>query len=487
MKKTKRLIITFFWVLFLIGCNRLSHQAGLSSRNLIPLVKKVQPAVVTIITYDMNQNAMDLGSGFFIDPKGYLVTNFHVLGGAYSAVVKTNDGGLYPIEAIVAENETADLIKVRVKLDGEKIKWVSITDEEPVIAERIMVVGSPLGLEQTVSEGIISAVREIPLVGKIFQLSAPISPGSSGSPVINMNGKVLGVVSFQATKGQNLNFAVSGKAVLELKQKAEPQSVSEWTYDIQKRTPKIAEELCKKGFSFSIKGEFKNALNYYQEATEKSPDDSVAWYGLGSCYDGLKQPEKAIAAYKQVIRINPKNPDSHYHLGRYYLKLERYQEAIQAYNQAISIDPDYIAAHFDLGVVYGEMKAYEKGERAFQQVLRIHPGHVSTHYFMGLIYNRMGRNEDAVRSYQNALIINPNSAMVLYGLGVAYGDMGKQQEETEAFKQAIRIDPDFAPAHYKMGLYYLNTGNRAAALEEYKLLKRLNSETAEELFNQIYR
>ena len=117
----------------------------------------------------------------------------------------------------------------------------------------MVVVGSPLGLEQTVSEGIVSAVRELPVLGKVFQLSAPISPGSSGSPVVNMRGKVVGVVSFQTTSGQNLNFAVSSKGILGLKQSETPKTLSEWTYSINTKTPKQVEKLCKEGFNFSIR------------------------------------------------------------------------------------------------------------------------------------------------------------------------------------------------------------------------------------------
>jgi len=302
-----KIIMLFTMSVFLVmaGCNRRYDKVELSIVQISHLVKKIQPAVVTVVAYDVNRKISNLGSGFFVDNKGYLITNYHVLKGSYAADVKTYDGKKYSIELVVAENIPSDLIKVWVKIPESSIHWIPVTVTEPSIADRVVLVGSPLGLEQTVSEGIISAVRELPVVGKVFQLSAPISPGSSGSPVVNMRGKVIGVASFQAAKGQNLNFAVSSKGILDLKHGKRSKTLSEWTYDIKIKTPKLVEKLCKEGFNFSIRGEFKDALNYFIEATEKSPKDTVAWYGLGSCYDGLEQPEQAIEAFKQALRINP--------------------------------------------------------------------------------------------------------------------------------------------------------------------------------------
>lgn len=486
LKVTRNILYLLFTLLFISGCARFYAKTGFIRDDLIPLVKKVQPAVLTIVTYDINQNVSDLGSGFFINNRGHLITNYHVLKGAYAAEVKTYDGKQYPIELVIAENEAADLIKVRAAIPFEPIHWVTVTEAEPAIGERILVVGSPLGLEQTVSEGIVSAVRELPVVGKVFQLSAPISPGSSGSPVVNMKGQVVGVVSFQATAGQNLNFAVSSKGVLNLKQNKNLKSLSEWTYDINKRTPGLAKQLCKDGFNFSIRGEFKEAILYYKEATEKSPDDTVAWYGLGSCYDGLDKPEEAIAAYQQAIRIDPGNAAGYYNLGRYYQKRGRYEEAIDSYKKATQKDPDHAPSFFDTGILYGKLEELENGERAFKEVLRINPDHGPSYYYIGLTYSRMGRFEEAVEFFRKALKIDPESAITFYNLGIVYGRLNDRKNEVDAFKQAIRIEPDFAPAHYNMGLIYLKNNDKAAALEEHKILKGLNLEIAERLFLRIY-
>ena len=487
VKKNSGWIIGVGAMLFLFGCADFAIKSGLTQSYLIRLVQKVQPAVVTVVTYDINGTAADLGSGFFMDGKGHLITNYHVLKGAYSAEVKTYDGSKYPIELVVAANEAADIIKVRVSIAEQKFHWVQLTDQEPSSGERILVVGSPLGLERTVSEGIVSAVRDLPVVGKVFQLSAPISPGSSGSPVVNMKGRVVGVVSFQAAMGQNLNFAVASQGVLNLKNTDNIQSLSEWTYGIGRKTPRIAEELCKKGFNFSIRGEFKEALSYYKEAAEKSPEDAMAWYGLGSCYVGLDDPEAAIVAFQQAIQADSKNPTPYYNLGRYYATLERYEEAISSYKKAVEVDPDHAMSYFDLGIIYSKLEVFDASEQAFKEVLRIEPMHAPSYYFIGLTHSVRGRYEAAVTAFQQALQIDSESLPALYQLGIAFGKLGNVENEIAAYKVAIRIDPDYAPPHFNMGIIYLKNSDKAAALEEYKILKGLNAEMANMLFDHIYR
>ena len=92
------------------------------------------------------------------------MTNHHVLVGKYAAEVRTFDGKTYPIKHVIASNPAADLIKVSVDIPANEIWWIAISGKLPAIAEQIIVVGSPMGLEQTVSEGIVSSIRAIPTV-----------------------------------------------------------------------------------------------------------------------------------------------------------------------------------------------------------------------------------------------------------------------------------------------------------------------------------
>ena len=463
-----------------------NHEAT-AEVQLTNLVKKIQPAVVTVIAYDINHQVANLGTGFFIDEAGHLITNFHVLEGNYGAEVRTATGKTYPVKFVIAENKATDLIKVLVDIPKRNFQWVSVTSEIPAIAERVVVVGSPMGLDQTVSEGIVSSVREIPNVGNFFQISAPISPGSSGSPVLNLKGDVIGVATFQFIQGQNLNFAVTGKSLLELKSDKPRQTISEWTYYRSMHKPRLAEELCRKGFTFSINGQDQKAIKFFKEATEKDPKNPMAWYGLGFCYAGLNNQQDAIKAYKQAIKMNPDDETSYFNLGNYYNKLEQYDKAIEAYKNVVRINPEFEAAHFNLGLVYSQMDRLDDGRQAFETVIKLNPDAASAYYNVGLIYNQLGQYKAAIKANEQVIRINSEFAPAHFNLGVLYGKLNKPESEIGAYKQAIRIDPDFAPAHYKMGMAYLQMGDKAAALEEYKILKNLDKEMADKLFNAIYK
>lgn len=480
MKSRIIMILLSFWLVIL-------SKPLKAETNLTELVKTVQPSVVTVVAYDVDSNVANIGTGFFIDNKGHLITNYHVLVGKFGAEIKTADGSTYPIKFVVAENQATDLIKVLVDIPPGKVHWIEVSEETPPVAQHIMVVGSPMGLEQSVSDGILSSVREIPGVGTFFQMSAPISPGSSGSPVVNMEGKVVGVASFQFLQGQNLNFAISGKSILDLRTKKSGQTLSEWTYRISNQKPRLAGEMCRKGFSFSINGQDQEALQYFKKATENDPNSTTAWYGLGYCYAGKNSHNDAIEAYKQAIRTDPTNEISYFHLGNYYHKIGRYDEAIESYKTVVGMNPDFEAAYFNLGVIYTKIGQLIDGKEAFQNVVRINPLETKAYYAIGVSCTKLGQYPQAIDAYKKAIDINPEFVEAYLNLGLIFGELGQTRDQMEAFKQAIRINPDFAPAHYAIGQTYLNQGDKAGALEQYKILKKLDLNIADHLFEEIYR
>ena len=194
---------------------------GLAQEDMPQLVARIQPAVVTVIMYDRSGRVTGNGSGFFVNPQGHLVTNYHVLSRADRAEIKTHDGRRYPITTVLAEDRKADLIKVTADLPpGAVPAYLALSGTRPRVGERVLVIGSPMGLDQTVADGMVSGIRILSGIGEMLQISAPISPGSSGGPVVNVKGEVLGVARGFLTKGQMLNFAIPVRLVLAMREGA---------------------------------------------------------------------------------------------------------------------------------------------------------------------------------------------------------------------------------------------------------------------------
>src|SRR6185369_15537935 len=114
---------------------------------------------------------------------------------------------------ILAVDEEGDLALLDVTMPLERVRTIELAPALPDEGEPIFVIGNPLKLEGSVTDGIVSAVREVPNLGRIIQITAPISHGNSGSPVFNLRGQVLGVVTVKVTNGQNINLAISSSRV----------------------------------------------------------------------------------------------------------------------------------------------------------------------------------------------------------------------------------------------------------------------------------
>ncbi|HTV76409.1 MAG TPA: trypsin-like peptidase domain-containing protein, partial [Candidatus Baltobacteraceae bacterium] len=181
------------------------------TRDVSSLVKQIGEAVVQVRTPE------GLGSGFFINADGYLITNFHVIEGETEIsveVYRQTDGDLehdtYKQVRIIAINKFHDLALLHIEdKNAPKFKWVTLGSSDALsVGDPVFAIGSPLGLERTVTQGIISTkTRE--LEGELYlQTTTQINPGNSGGPLFNMAGEVVGVTNMKITFGEGLGFAI---------------------------------------------------------------------------------------------------------------------------------------------------------------------------------------------------------------------------------------------------------------------------------------
>ena len=202
------------------------------SRSLAPLVTKLSPAVVNLeVTQAVSEMGLGrspfgapegalrqgMGSGFFISPDGYLVTNNHVVDGARQVTVHM-DGGRELPGAVVGTDPRTDLALVKVELaKGEIVHHVALGDSDAArVGDWVVAIGAPFGLDHTVTAGIISAKSRVIGAGPyddFLQTDASINPGNSGGPLFNLEGEVVGVNTAINPRGQGIGFSVPSNVV----------------------------------------------------------------------------------------------------------------------------------------------------------------------------------------------------------------------------------------------------------------------------------
>lgn len=462
-----------------------------ASQDQLPeLVRRIKPSAVAIETFDARGEKVSRGSGFFID-LDRVVTNRHVIEGAYRAEVHLNSGNTYQVKSVIAVDAEGDLALLKVDAPPNLVRPLSLDRTSPQEGESVVVIGNPFGLEGSVTNGIVSAVRDIPGFGRIIQITAPISPGSSGSPVVNMKGQVIGVATLQITGGQSVNFAIPSERIAQLHRSAQTttaqtMSLSELVAASSRDKRARAVEFFRDGLSFLSKDDCEKALPYFQQATESDNTYAEAWAQTGFCNEKLGRHAEALEASKKAVNIRP-SAESYFNIGlaNYYLK--QYREAEQAYRQSIKIDPYNAAdAYYALGITYRDWNRPDDEIQAYKHVIRLKPDYAPAYERLGQRYMNARKFTEAIDAFRQLSLLRPGDAGAQNYLGEAYEAAARHEESIEAFRQAIRLKPDFGKAYFNLGKTFLAVGNREAAVEQYTLLQSVDEDLAEKLYGLIY-
>jgi tetratricopeptide (TPR) repeat protein len=354
MKKRQ---LPLWLLLILFATITTSVRAQQTQPSLPELIRRVKPSVVSIITYDAKGETKMTGTGFFIRP-GQVATNLHVIDGASRVEIRTFDGKgkTYPALGVAGIDEEGDLALLNIEMPESRARTLEMAAAVPDEGEKIFVIGNPLRLEGSVSDGIVAAVREVPNLGKIIQITAPISHGNSGSPVFNMKGEVLGVVTIKVTNGQNISLALGAQRVAELK----PGKVVTFT-ELAGRTKEhqkaeaLSEWWYRNGLNSLWLGNYESALSYFENAVDKNPNRVEAWIQVGYCKVKQGNNREAIKAYQQAIRLRPNSYEAFNKLGDAYYYEGSFYEAIGAYKQAARLRPELGEAYYNLALTYLEL------------------------------------------------------------------------------------------------------------------------------------
>ena len=295
--KNKKIIIPFALVILIVLI------LIFVSNLFVPNIETIKDSVVMIETYDKNGNQISSGSGFCAFKSDYIITNYHVIEGAYSIKIISDNKDTYKVENVLIFNAEDDLAILDSNANFEPLKISSNNNLK--VGEKVTAIGSPKGELNTVSTGIISNTDE----DGIIRISAPISHGSSGGVLLNNKMKVIGITSSGYDDAQNLNFAIDVEILKELYsyyKKNKDNNVTEWNYNLE---DDYIDELFNSNqeiglFSFCFKNDniIPENLNTFYKLT--SP---IAIIDLTSQSDYLTDEEKYYVAemYDLLLKYVP--------------------------------------------------------------------------------------------------------------------------------------------------------------------------------------
>ncbi len=300
---------------------------------------KVGHSIVVVEAFDPQGKFLGQGSGVVL-PSGHVATNCHVV----------EDGFIYTVrqagEAVPARLDVGDFTRDVCLLWAEKLKArpARIGSAATVrVGAAVFAVGAPKGLELTLSNGIVSQLRDDGQT-QFIQTTAAISPGSSGGGLFDSQGRLLGLTTFMWKDGQSLNFAVPAGYIASLK----PQSARQRILTRSRN----AMAWFKAAISYYLAEDWLGLRGFAQRRVVDDPGDVSGWLMLGSARMALREIPDARQAFERAVRIAPDGAAGWADLGHAYLRLDQFLPAILALSKATAIDPDWAPVWSELATAY---------------------------------------------------------------------------------------------------------------------------------------
>jgi S1-C subfamily serine protease/Flp pilus assembly protein TadD len=461
------------------------------------------PGVVTISTKNDDGENIGIGSGFFVNEElvherddshnrwfadwvskkegrkvqfAYLVTNYHVIRPAVRADIALADGIKGSVHKVITEDEATDLALLEVLVFSAKSSTqLPLGDETPRVGAAVYAIGNPQGLANSLSAGIVSGVREIKAGLSWLQTTSPISPGSSGGPLLTPDGKVVGVTTAIRRGGQNLNFAVPVSELRRFLAASYRKRALEEGRSIrcQEREAFIQLPFGKDDFTSIL-------LKAHDYIANKKHDEAIAalegvsssvppefrylyYFLLGKAHYSLAADEvfhtehrrsstvrevraafrdnlhgcSALASLQQAQRLKPTFEPTYELLYRYHEGAGQPEEALLAADSLVKLMPHCADAYYMRGECFSELDKDEHALADLQEALRLNPRDRYGHYVMARVWNGLQEYDKAIDSFKTALSLKYDPWACHWGIGNAYQRAGKYEQAILAYEKSI--------------------------------------------------
>ena len=418
---------------------------GPKDLDLADLVEKVEPSVVQLNV--SGPTGAFTGSGFVIDKQGTIATNYHVIQDATEGTAVFSDKTSVPIAGYLSVWPEKDIALLHVECPPDKLHPLDLATSPPRQGERVAAFGSPLGLSRSVSEGIVSAIRQskelrtvvpVEVDALLIQTTTPISHGNSGGPLVNMKGMVVGVntLTFQALGGENLNFAVSSADVQPVLWGSSKKLLPLPVGGKDQSTAGEVRRILNRAWAHVTAKEFDKAITDYTEAIRLDPKNAQAYTGRGCAYQCKRDWDTAIADYSEAIRLNPKNAEMYCKRGWVYNCRGDHDTAIADCTEAIRLDPKMADGYEYRAWAYNDKNDYDTAIADCSEAIRLDPKDCWAYTVRGWAYEGKGDWHSAVANLTEAIRLTPSDGYFYSVRGHIYIEMGQRYLANKDFAKA---------------------------------------------------
>lgn len=360
----------------------------------------VNDAVVVVEAIDFDGTKTKSGSGVIIKDKGILVTNFHILAGNEKLKLKHKDAEIKYTE-IIGFNVEKDVLILKVEdVNCAQIKVGISTDLK--VGSKVYAIGSPMGLENTLSEGIVGGFRKFDKKEnnlEYIQVTAPISPGSSGGAILNANGELVGISTMGYQEGENLGFAIKIEDALNV--------------DLGEYADKVKLEAVNyffKGKHLYEDTEYGKSIDFYTKYIEKVPGDAKGFNFRGLSYLQMKEYDKALKDFNQSAKLDPQYMAPLLNKGDLNYKMGDYEKAIKDFTKIIKLKPDLTSAYYARGLAYMKEKDWSDAVDDFTRVIDKDDEYLEAYINRGLSHYYNERYGEAIDDWKKVINMQPSLA-----------------------------------------------------------------------------
>lgn len=400
------------------------------------------------------------GSGFIFSEDGLIGTNYHVVDGIDSLLVKTSDGKFYDAELLIID-EKNDMAILRIKnANGTKFPTIHFGNSDALkVGQEVFAIGSPLGYEYTISQGIVAGIRENEKVSftdpvtympieksfeKVIQITAAISPGNSGGALFNRRGEVIGITTYTYTGYGNLNFAIAINSFVnfmnsvdlanidnneDAKRKREEslyfsnlrlannyksEATYNWIYVKQRDTMRTVDTFVVKQDSIARQNFYK-AETFYYKCINIAPDSFDVYRELMDLYVYCESFSRAENLY-DTIKVRFQSDSLlgllSSSLANAYTTNKEYHKALDFYSKMSAKDTNDVYLRFQIASIYEKMKKYERAVKEYKKILKKDPTYTQAYVRLGAVYyENLNNNQEAKKYLERAL----ENEMTMYG------------------------------------------------------------------------